>query len=182
MTLRLLLLLLSLPLVALQAQEPSSPAGCDPIASDSARFGTTPVFAACEVDRAARFQRSSRVSSTLFPDGVYCMIAELEFVVDERGTPIATTAKLLFASTPEFGAAVRNSLSRWRYAPAQRQGTAVRQLVIGRLAQSEMGVTERKVPFTVVTVTGPGEPRPGPLPGSQMPRGQPAQESATPCK
>lgn len=182
MTARLLLMVLCLPLVSVQAQEPSPSAACEPIASDSARFGSKPVFAACEVDRAARFQRSSRVSSTLFPDGVYCMIAEFEFVVDERGSPIATTARLLFASTPEFGAAVRNSLSRWRYASAQRQGTAVRQLVVGRLAQSEMRVTERRVPFTVVTVTGPGEPRPGPLPGSQMPTGQPVQESATPCK
>ncbi len=149
MKLRLLLLLLSLPLVSLHAQDPSAPAACDPIASDSARFGTTPVFATCEVDRAARLQRSPQVSGATFPEGVVCMIAEFEFVVDERGSPIVTSAKLLFASTPEFGAAVRNGLSRWRYAPAQRQGTPVRQLVVGRLAQQEL--RERRVPFTVVT-------------------------------
>lgn len=151
MTLRVLFMLLSLPLVSLQAQAPSSPAACEPIASDSARFGTTPVFAACEVDRAARLQRSPQVSGAIFPEGVVCMIAEFEFVVDERGSPIVTSAKLLFASTPEFGAAVRNGLSRWRYAPAQRQGTPVRQLVVGRHTQQELRESERRVPFTVVT-------------------------------
>jgi hypothetical protein len=177
MTIRVLLMVIALPLVSLRAQEPAPTTTCEPVASDSARFGTAPLYAACEVDRAARLRGQPRVSGAVFPEGVTCLIAELAFVVDERGTPVVASAELLFATTPEYGAAVRNLLSRVRYSPAQRQGAAVRQLVVGRFSQQE--VTETRVPFTVVTVT-PGAPMPAPPP----PRPQARTETRTrtePC-
>lgn len=161
MAVRALLFVLALPLVSMRAQEGAPSAGCEPIASDSARFGSEPVFAACEVDRAARLQRAARVSGPHFPAGVRCLVAEFEFVVDTRGTPVLSTARLLSASTPEFGATVRNSLPRWRYAPAQRDGQPVRQLVVGRLA-----LKDERVPFTVVR---PGERPPPSAPASTPP-------------
>ncbi len=88
-------------------------------------------------------------------------MAVLQFVVDARGTPVLATARLISASTPEFGAAARSSLPRWRYAPAQRGGQGVRQLVNGRLA-----VKDERVPFVVLN---PGERPPPAPPVSSMP-------------
>jgi len=179
MTIRVLLMMLALPLASMRAHEPAPPTACEPVASDSARFGTAPVFAACEVDRAARPRGQPQVSGAVFPAGVTCLIAEFEFVVDERGTPVVESAELRFASTPEFGAAVRNVLSRWRYAPAQRQGAAVRQLVVGRFTQQEL--TERRVPFTEVTVRGQGMPQGATMPAPPSARQQTRTQTG-PCK
>jgi hypothetical protein len=160
-------LLLALPVLSARAQETARPAGCAPVASDSARFGSEPTFAACEVDRAARLLRTARVSAPHFPSGVDCLVAEFEFVVDARGTPVLATARLLAASTPEFGVAARSSLPRWRYAPALRGGQPVRQLVVGRLAlRDDRRPFDDRVPF----VDGRSSERPPPSPpGSTSP-------------
>ena len=179
MPIRVLLMVLFIPLVSLRAQEPMPTAACDPIASDSARFGPAPVYAACEVDRAARLRGRPQASGVTFPVGVTCLSAEFEFVVDERGAPVVESAKLLFASTPEYAEAVKKMLARVRYAPAQRQRTPVRQLVAERFSQQEVDLSERRVPFTVVTVT-PGANPPAPAP----PRPQARTETRTrtePC-
>jgi hypothetical protein len=184
MTMRVLLMVLALPLASLRAQEPMPTAACDPIASDSARFGPAPVFAACEVDRAARLRGRPQASGVTFPVGVTCLSAEYEFVVDERGAPVVESAKLLFASTPEYGAAVRTMLARVRYAPAQRQRTPVRQLVAERFSQQEVDLSERRVPFTVVTVTpGAGQAAlPPARPMSAPPSARPQTQTRTgPC-
>ena len=152
----LLLLLLGLPLASAQAQEASNPPACEPVEVDTVRFGTEPVFALCEVDRAATLRRAPRPVGATFPDGVRCMIAEFEFVVNAGGTPVIATARLLSATTPEFGAAVSRTIERWQYAPAQRQGGPVRQVVVGRFA-----LQDQRRPFVVQQ---PGEPPPRPAP------------------
>jgi hypothetical protein len=149
MTLRSVLLGLLLPWGALAAQAVPPADVCAPIAPDSARFGPTPVFAPCAVDVPARLRRTARPVGAYFPDGVRCLIAELEFLVDERGTPVVRSARVLSTSTPAFADAVLRSLERWRYDAAQRQGVPVRQLVRGRIAHED-----ERLPFVVLQ---PGE-------------------------
>ncbi len=156
MTPRSVLLALLLPLGAITAQaEPTSDV-CAPIATDSARFGTAPVFAPCAVDVPARLRRTARPVGAVFPDGIRCLIAELEFVVDQAGTPVLQSARVLSTSTPAFADAVLRSLERWRYDAAREQGVAVRQLVRGRIAHQD----DRR-PFVVLQ---PGERPPTPAP------------------
>jgi hypothetical protein len=147
-----LLIALAFPLEVLRTQESLPTQGCAPVVADSARFGSAPVFAECEVERPATLRRSPKPRAP-FPSGVRCLIAELEFVVDERGAPIASTAALLNATTPDFGAAALRSLGRWDYVPAQQKGVPVRQLVVGRIA-----FKDARLPFVILE---PGE-RPPP--------------------
>ena len=165
MTSRSLLVALLLPLASAPAQSTVAPGDCAPIAIDTARFGSAPVYAACQVQSPAKLKRASE-PSVKFPDGVQCLVAELEFVVDEMGAPVRTTAVILNATTLPYAAAVLDRLSEWRYAPAERNGAPVRQLVVGRLAMKDGG---RRVPFVA---RRPGEPAPS----------LPPEPPAPPCK
>lgn len=159
MTSRFLLAALLVPLVPLasaHAQSAVAAGDCAPVAIDSARFGTAPVYAACEVQSPAKLKRKSE-PKVEFSEGLRCLIAELEFVVDETGTPVTATALVLNATTSSYGLAVLQQLSQWRYAPAERAGVPVRQLVIGRLVMKDA----RRVP---IVVRMPGEPTPNPAP------------------
>ena len=159
MTSRSLLVALFLPITSAPAQSAVASGDCAPLAIDTARFGGAPVYAACQVHSPAKLKRTSE-PSVKFPDGVRCLVAELEFVVDETGAPVLATAVILNATTLPYAAAVLQRLSEWRYAPAERDGAPVRQLVVGRLAMKDGG---RRVPFVV---RAPGEPAPSlpPLP------------------
>ncbi|MCE9602974.1 MAG: energy transducer TonB [Gemmatimonadetes bacterium] len=154
----LLLAALSAPTLSLPAQSSGAATSCSPLAPDTARFGGAPVYAACEIQTPAKLKRNSK-PRVEFPNGVRCLIAELEFVVDETGAPVPATAIVLMATTPAFGDAVRQRLGQWRYAPATRDGVPVRQLVVGRLAMQD----ESRVPFVVGR---PGEPAPSRAPAA----------------
>ena len=155
MTSRSLLVVLLLPLASATGQSAAASGDCAPVAIDTARFGSAPVYAACQVQSAAKLKRTSE-PSIKFPDGVRCQVAELEFVVDETGTPVLATAVILNSTTLAYAAAVLQRLGEWRYAPAERDGAPVRQLVVDRLAMKD-----GRVPFVV---RRPGEPPPRPAP------------------
>ncbi len=142
------------PFVPLGAQEPSTGA-CMSVAPDSVRFGNAPVFAACEVDRPAKLRRAAKPRAT-FPRDVRCLVATLEFVVDERGAPVVSTAVLLKRTTVAFGNTALRGLAEWRFDPAMRNQEPVRQLVVERLT-----VEDDRLPFVVLE---PGASRPPPMP------------------
>jgi hypothetical protein len=117
------------------------------------------VYRDCAVDRRARLVRHGDLSSYRPPSNVSCLKAELEFVVDADGRPEVVTAKVISASEPAFGEALLESLPGWRYAPAQKAGVAVRQIVRERQAIAKVAVA----------VSSGGASRPTPLPiGSQL--------------
>ena len=154
MTSRSLLVALLLPLASAPAQSAVASANCAPIAIDSVRFGSAPVYAACQVQLPAKLKRTSK-PSVVFPNGVRCLVAELEFVVDETGTPVPATAVVLSATNATYGASVLQRLSQWRYAPAERAGVPVRQLVVDRLA-----IRDERVPFAARETATSREPEP----------------------
>lgn len=53
----------------------------------------------------------------------------LEFVVDERGTPIPETLRVVRTTDSNYSNAIVADVPSWRYAPAQRNGSVVKQLV-----------------------------------------------------
>ncbi len=59
-----------------------------------------------------------------------CSSVELEFVVSAAGNPESRTAKILRTNDAGYAAAVIGVLGSWRYAPAQRDGVPVRQIVM----------------------------------------------------
>lgn len=155
---RSLLVALLLPLAAPQAQSSATSQECAPVVADTARFGSAPVFAPCEVQTPAKLKRAIK-PMVEFPNRVSCLIAELEFVVDETGAPIRATAVVLNATTAAYGEAVLTRVGQWRYAPAMRDGRPVRTLVVGRLAMQD----ESRVAFVVGR---PGEPAPSRAPAA----------------
>ena len=70
-----------------------------------------------------------------------CYIAQIEFVVDETGTPDVENAKVLHTNNPEYASAALQALSRWRYRPALRNGVAVRQITTEKFGMRAVVVT-----------------------------------------
>jgi hypothetical protein len=134
---------------ALDAQSAPAPS-CGALPADTARLGPKPVYPECGVDRPAEVRRKPRLSAE-FPSGTRCLSAEMEFVVDERGRPITSSAVLLNATTPAFGTLALRNLARWDFKPATRGGAPVRQLVVARITSED-----DRAPFVIPE---PGRPR-----------------------
>lgn len=142
--------------VPLQGQTSADSTPCVAQLADSGRFGTVPVFNACGVDRPAKLRRTPRLRLNFRTD-LSCLVAEMEFAIDEQGVPIAATAVVLTASTTDYGALALASLPNWQYTPAMQGGHPVRQVVVGRIA------TENALPgsgFRVGERAGPRGPQP----------------------
>jgi len=138
----------------LQTAEPGTQASskegkrkCAPV--DSTWRLDTPVYRACEVDREAKprgpLRYDFRPSSG---NTAKCFRADIEFVVDERGSPIPETARVIRATDPTFSQAVLTAMPMWRFTPANKGGALVKQLV-------ETGLSMQ----TFVVVTGQPAPR-----------------------
>jgi hypothetical protein len=147
-----LLTLLSTPLLAQESA--ARDRRCTGGAIDSAWTSGAPVYRDCDVERPAR-QRSMPRPSFVAPSGVECAIAEVEFVVDSLGRVEVATARVVSTNAPEFAARVLAGLDRARYAPAQREGREVRQLVVARVVR-ESG----RRPFVVSGNAAGGMPAP----------------------
>ena len=111
---------------------------CALSAKDSVYLAGGPVYRECGVDVSAKllgtpprpdFQPAVDRNTTRV-----CLEAEVEFVVDAQGVPEARTARVTRASDPRFGEALLATVPQTRYQPAQKDGAAVRQIVLRKIA------------------------------------------------
>jgi len=144
MTLRILVPLLCGIAVACASATGGRRATCDLSPSDSVLAQGRPVFRDCNVDRPARFLNNAGARPNLPSSAASmrsaCYSADLEFVVDSTGRPETATARLVRTNNQDFAQAVLETIGVWRYEPALRDGTPVRQIVTTHQAASMMVV------------------------------------------
>jgi hypothetical protein len=109
-------------------------ASCTVDARDSVFAATGPVYHDCAVDTKAKLTNPEVHADFQPPQRNGCYSAELEFVVGTDGRPELSTARTVSTNDQTFATAVRESLRQWRYAPALRGGTPVRQIVVEKRA------------------------------------------------
>lgn len=116
---------------------------CQPV--DSSFALGAPVFRECGVDRQARPRGAPpRMEFDPRPPVKDCYSAVIAVVVDERGSTVPETAKVIRSTDPEFGLAFLNSLPEWRFTPALKDGMPVKQVVeIGRAAMPRVVRSDR---------------------------------------
>ena len=120
-------------------------AACTLTASDSVYLKRGPVYRDCGVEhRAQLVDRSARPDfrpdvSLAFRDA--CYSAEIQFVVDETGTPEVEDARVVHSNNPAFATAAMEAVARWRYKPALLDGVAVRQITTEKLGMAAVVVT-----------------------------------------
>lgn len=85
-----------------------------------------------------------------------CYNAELEFVVDQTGTPEMSEARILRTNSPAFADAALAAVAQWHYKPASLAGAPVRQIVTQKLGMA----------IAVVVVRAGETPRPPARPPS----------------
>lgn len=107
-------------------------------AQDSVYLASGPVYRDCAVDVPARplgarpavnYQPTVDRTATR-----QCYEAEVEFVVDAQGVPETRTARITRATEPRLGEALLASIAQWRFQPAQKDGAAVRMIVLNKHA------------------------------------------------
>lgn len=119
-----------------------SAADCGLAPADSVFLAEGPVYRGCHVDRQARLLNPNvaidfRPSRTPQPNsGSLCFRTDLEFVVGPDGRAEAAGARVVQSTDAEYTRAVLASLPAWRYEPALRNGSPVRQIVRERRAVS----------------------------------------------
>lgn len=65
-----------------------------------------------------------------------CYSAEIQFVVDETGTPETEDARVVHSNNPAFASAAVEAIAKWRYRPASINGVAVRQITTEKLGMA----------------------------------------------
>lgn len=103
----------------------ASPA-CAPFASDSVLNGAA-VYPECGVTRAVRLIGTA--ARPQYTPTQSCTHATVDVIVDDKGAPVISTAKVIRATDPSYASAVIASLSSRRYEPAFKDGVPVPQLV-----------------------------------------------------
>ncbi|MCC6242961.1 MAG: hypothetical protein IT353_08975 [Gemmatimonadaceae bacterium] len=92
-----------------------------------------PIYRDCHTDRAAKpLGTSTRLSWDPSPSEVRlgaCYSANFEFVVDTTGVPEAESIRAGKSTNAGFARATLERIPSLRYAPAQRDGQPVRQLI-----------------------------------------------------
>lgn len=117
------------------AIEQGSASSCIVSSSEAVYMGEAPVYRDCGVDRKARLSKNvpvdfrPAITARTPTQSDMCLVAEVEFIVDPEGVPERESIGLVRATDSAFGSAVLGTVSRWRYAPAIKDGIAVRQLV-----------------------------------------------------
>ena len=125
------ILLVTLVVACAGAANRTTPAGpsCSLGGRDSVFAVGKPVYRDCAVERRAR------LTATVPPDyrpavpRTGCYSVDVEFVVDTLGKPELATAQIVRTNDQAFADAVFATLGRWKYEPAMRGGTLVRQIV-----------------------------------------------------
>lgn len=99
-------------------------------AVDSAFAFGAPVFRECGVDRQAKPRgRQPRMDFNPRPPIKECYSAVVAVVIDERGSPVPATAKVIRTNDADFAQAFLNAIPAWRFTSAQKDGMPVKQVV-----------------------------------------------------
>jgi hypothetical protein len=113
--------------------------------TDSVYLQRAAVYRDCAVEqRVQLIDRSARPDfrpdvSLAFRDA--CYSAEIQFVVDENGTPETEDARVIHSNNPAFASAAIDAIAKWRYRPALLNGVAVRQITKEKLGMAAVVVT-----------------------------------------
>jgi hypothetical protein len=139
-----------------QAQSSKLVMPCTIESLDSTVYKSGTTYRDCDVDVPAKLITAPKPKVALQHDPA-CVFVELEFAVDEEGHPVKATARALKGNSRNFTRLTLATLADWIYAPAMKDGMAVRQAVRSRVAREN----ER---LLTVTLLRPGErmPPPGP--------------------
>jgi hypothetical protein len=104
---------------------------CNGAPPDSTWLIGGPIYMDCEVDKKVSLQ--SAVPPDFVPTGTPrtgCLRAEFEFVVDTSGQPEILTIRPHPGNDRDLEEAVRSSIPKLRFAPAELDGKPVRQLTV----------------------------------------------------
>jgi len=110
----------------------SAAARCAPAERDSVFAAAGPVYRDCAVDVHAKNLTRPRLDyrPTSPPRNGACYSAEIEFVVNAKGVPETSTARVVHTNDQGLADATIASLSAgWKYEPARLGDVAVRQIV-----------------------------------------------------
>src|SRR5688500_1078353 len=117
--------------------------GCQAI--DTSFALDTPVFTECGVERKAQ-ERGRRPTPDFTPRPPVrdCYSVAVAVVIDERGMPVPATARVVRRNDSHFAHAVLNTIPAWRFAPAEKDGLPVKQVVqIGQVVMARVVRSDR---------------------------------------
>ena len=117
-----------------QAEAPKQQRPCTIKSLDTAVYKDVITYRDCDVDLPAKLISAPRANVALQHDPA-CVFVELEFSVDEEGHPVKATARALKSNSSNFTRLTLAGLSKWIYAPAMKDGMAVRQAVRSRVSR-----------------------------------------------
>lgn len=106
--------------------------GCGLQPADSVFAAAGPVYRDCAVDTKAQAVTPNArfdFEPTRGRSGNACYTAEVEFVVNEGGSPETNTARIVHTNDQTFAQAFLTAIATWRYRPAVKAGHPVRQIV-----------------------------------------------------
>lgn len=114
-------------------------------AIDSSFALGTPVYTECGVERPARVRgRQPTPDFSPRPPVRDCFMAVVEVVVDERGSAVPATARVVRSNDAQFAQAFLNTIPAYRFTPAQKDGLPVKQVIqIGRSAAVRVVSSDR---------------------------------------
>lgn len=73
-----------------------------------------------------------------------CYNAVIAVVVDERGSAVPATARIIRTNDTEFAQAFLSTVPAWRFTPAQKNGMPVKQVVeLGQAAMTRVVRSDR---------------------------------------
>jgi hypothetical protein len=99
-------------------------------ATDSSFVLGSLVYTECGVDRPAReLGRQPRMDFGPRPPFKECYNAVVAVVIDERGSTVPASARIVRTNDTEFAQAFLNTIPGWRFTPAQKDGLPVKQVV-----------------------------------------------------
>ncbi len=111
-------------------QSASGPApatsACDGYDIDRSWVRRAPVFQPCNVDEPAT--AIQRTPTGYHPLDCKAASATLLLVVDAAGVPEPRTIRTVESTSDDFAKAAINAIRRWRYTPAVKAGSKVRQV------------------------------------------------------
>lgn len=103
------------------------------------------VFRECGVERQAKARgRQPRMDFNPRPPIKQCYNVVIAVVVDERGSTVPATARIIRTNDTEFAQAFLNTVPEWRFTPAQKDGMPVKQVVeLGQSAMTRQARSDR---------------------------------------